>query len=360
MKIIDNSIEEFLGETPIISATLRVTDTCNLHCIQCYSRANAKSRMDVLDTKEMTHLLEMLKSKNVMRLSITGGEPFTRPDMLEVLKKASDMEFEIYISTNGTIHNIDYSKFAEINLKVIQISIDGLRENHDKIRGEKDAFDKSLEFIKRVHEINQNISLGVAFTLMRANSMDVLKLYKLLNEYPVDVFSIVPVQLMGRSQADYIMEPVELSQIFQSLADYYRESNPRAELNFMVSPALVPPSMTGSKFEKGYICTYPYSIAVDANGMVSVCDGLLNEKEFRFEHFFSGIENLHSNECMKKILEVKAENLTGVCSKCKFLDICAGGCRADSYLTYHKHNASDVLCQKFYDAGVFPKENLIE
>lgn len=359
MKVIDN-IETFFGEIPIISSTLRVTDMCNLHCIQCYSRANAKSNMDVLDTNEMIRLLEMLKEKNVMRLSITGGEPFTRTDMMEILKRASDMGFEIYLSTNGTIQNIDFSKLAELNLKVIQISIDGLRETHNKIRGEKDAFDKSIEFIERVHKVNANISIGVAFTLMRANSMDILELYKLLNEYPVDIFSVVPVQLMGRSQPDYILDPVELSQIFQRLADFYCENHPRVELNFMVSPALVPPKMSGSKYDKGYICTYPYSIAVDANGMVSVCDGLLNEKEFRFNHFSNGIENFYSYECMKKILEVKVEDLIGVCSKCKFLNICAGGCRADAYLTYHNYNASDVLCQMFYDAGVFPKENLIE
>lgn len=353
-----NEIVNFLGEIPLITATIRVTDKCNLHCMQCYSRANSKSKLQVMEYEKIEKLLYHLKNKNVQRISITGGEPFMRADMVKILKKASELDFEIYISTNGTVLDIDFDELALTNIKVLQVSIDGLEATHNSIRGEKDAFKRSFEFIEKIKKSNRNILIGVAFTLMKKNYKDIIDVYEYCNHKSIDIFSIIPVQLMGRSQKEYMLEAKELKYVFDELVSYKHENNLKTELNFMVSPALVPAEMKGSKYEEGYVCTYPYSVAIDAEGKCAICDGLLDHAEFVYGDYSTGIENIYQSDVFKISAPEDKKDMRGVCSICKLFEKCGGGCRADAYLMTGNLNASDNLCQSFYDAGVFPKEYL--
>jgi len=350
-------IVSFFGTTPILSCTIRITDRCNLNCIQCYSRSSMYSNSPILAMDQIKSIFSDLKKNEIMRLSITGGEPFTRPDMLDILELASEYGFEIYISTNGTFCDIDFSRFKNINLKIMQISLDGVGAMHDTIRGHDGAFDKSISFINQVKLANSSLSIGVAFTLMKENREHALKLYKYLGQTQTDIFSIIPVQRIGRAVDDYALDCFEQKETLEMLADHYLSSDKKVELNIMVNPALVPSTLQGmSKYKNGYLCTFPYSVAIGADGTLALCDGLLDNKECHLGNVRDGISCPFDSNKVFDILNISGSQIEGICSLCKLQSMCDGGCRADAYCASGKFVTSDIMCQQYFDNGIFPKE----
>lgn len=357
-----NDILNFLGQVPILSCTIRVTDKCNLKCVQCYSNANQKSEKNIISYEEIISLLKELKNNNVIRLSITGGEPFLRADMLDILEAASNMGFEIYISTNGTIDSIDFSRLANVNLKVLQISLDGLGNVHDEIRGQKGSYEKAMSFIAKSKMVNTKIQVGVAFTLMKQNMENMISLYNVLKETAIDIFSIIPVQRIGRSVAEYSLSPFQIKDQLECIARYYcQDSNKTFQLNLMVSPALVPKCLSGvSDYFQGYLCTYPYSLAVSAEGKYSLCDGMLDDPKSIIGNIQDNLKKVFECSFVNRILNICSNELVGICGKCSFNSFCAGGCRADAYWATGSNYKSDLMCQSYYDCGIFPDEYILQ
>src|SRR4030043_738842 len=119
-----------------------ITDKCNLRCKHCY---HEDYREEGLPTSQLVkiaaHLSDAVREwGKIGSFSITGGEPFTRKDdvfeLLSFLETRSEIG-HIDILSNGTL--IDDRIIAELlkfnKLRRIQLSLEGLEETNDKIRG---------------------------------------------------------------------------------------------------------------------------------------------------------------------------------------------------------------------------------
>ncbi len=117
------------------AAEFNVTDRCNLRCAHCYNlQSDSKVNTDVsLDVWERR--FNDLYDSGIRLVQLMGGEPTLRMDVIE---KAVETFPFVYVSTNGLIKIPD-----EWDLKII-LSIDGMREVNDKIRGEG-VFDRAME-----------------------------------------------------------------------------------------------------------------------------------------------------------------------------------------------------------------------
>lgn len=358
-----DEIHAFFGCTPILYATLRITGLCNLNCKHCY--ASAGSDIDTskeLKLPQMLALLEELYRKGVRRLSISGGEPFCRGDVYTILQKASELGFDIYLSTNGT-NNISVEKLSETNIKVLQVSLDGMMVTHDRIRGKRGAFSSAISFLEEMHR-SSSISIGVAYSVMKENVAETVPLYNFIHDNSLsDIFSVIPVQKLGRARENDMLSPHELKKVFDELANCYLCSDKSVELNIMAPPAIVPVSIKNERFGNGYVCEFPYSVAIDAEGNCAICDGLLNLPEFRSGNICENkdcIDSIYTSETVKKWLGTSPENLEGICNRCSFVELCCGGCRVDAFLNSGRFYSSDPLCQHYYDAGLFPEEYLLK
>ena len=119
-----------------------VTNKCNLKCWFC---RRDKSKKDTLSLEDMREIFLKANEFGFNILNISGGEPFLRQDILEILKIATGYFKEITITTNGTIP-IPKEAFKYAN--VVQVSIDGDEQVHDVNRGVKGAYKKILRNIK--------------------------------------------------------------------------------------------------------------------------------------------------------------------------------------------------------------------
>ena len=85
------------GATPL-SMHWDLTWRCDHKCVHCYL---TERRQDELSVAEADELLDQLAEAGVMMLLISGGDPFLRPDGLEIIQRARHKGFDLRINTHG-------------------------------------------------------------------------------------------------------------------------------------------------------------------------------------------------------------------------------------------------------------------
>jgi len=113
--------------------------------------------------------------------NITGGEPFIRTDLKEIVRELYKKSDRIVISTNGffTDRIIDLAKeFPQIG---IRISIEGLEHTNNEIRGLNNGFNRGYETLKKLKEMGLK-DIGFGMTVQDRNAPDLVPLYNLSDE----------------------------------------------------------------------------------------------------------------------------------------------------------------------------------
>lgn len=158
-----------------LNGTVIVTYRCNARCTMC-NRYKAPSKPE----EEIT--LETIKKLPPMYFTnITGGEPFIRTDLKDIVRELYKKSDRIVISTNGffTDRIVDLCReFPEVG---IRISIEGLEETNNKIRGLDDGFNRGYTTLKKLVDMGMK-DVGFGMTVQDTNAGDLVSLYKLSDE----------------------------------------------------------------------------------------------------------------------------------------------------------------------------------
>ncbi len=135
--------------------TFAITYKCNYRCRHCHIwkiyRLNPKLMNQELEAQDIIKVFNHTKS--LLWVSITGGEPFLRNDLIEIVRHILTKRVRIIsINTNGSLPYRIYEVINELCKEVrndrpriiVPISIDGTKEVHDSIRGVDGAFEKAI------------------------------------------------------------------------------------------------------------------------------------------------------------------------------------------------------------------------
>ena len=170
---------------------------CNLTCKHCYSISADRDFPGELSTAEVYTVMDDLKAFGVPVLILSGGEPLLRPDIFDISRRAKAMGFYVGLSTNGTL--IDESliaPIADIGYDYVGISIDGIRETHDRFRRKEGAFDLSMRAVRLCREAG--IKVGLRFTLTQDNTHELPALLQLVEDEGIDKFYLSHLNYAGR------------------------------------------------------------------------------------------------------------------------------------------------------------------
>ena len=170
---------------------------CNLTCEHCYSISTDRDFPGELSAAEVFGVMDDLKAYRVPVLILSGGEPLLRPDIFDIARRAKDMGFYVGLSSNGTL--IDASnigRISAIGFDYVGVSLDGLRETHDRFRRKQGAFEASLAGIGLCRDAG--IKVGVRYTLTQGNRHDLEPLLKLIEIEGVDKFYLSHLNYAGR------------------------------------------------------------------------------------------------------------------------------------------------------------------
>ena len=162
-----------------------ITHRCNLRCGHCYQDdynafSSQESLEDVLN--KYTDFLNGYGFKGY--LNITGGEPLTHPDLFWLLEESNSRGITTAVLTNGTlIGRREAAALKRLEVDYVQVSLDGLCDTHDKIRG-KGSFDLAIRGIRELKA--QGIFVTIAFTAQRENYRELGRLADFCNSLGAD------------------------------------------------------------------------------------------------------------------------------------------------------------------------------
>lgn len=162
-----------------LNGTVIVTYRCNARCTMC-SRYKAPS----MPEEELS--IETIKKLPPMSFTnITGGEPFIRTDLKGIIKELYKKSDRIVVSTNGyfTERIVDLCReFPQIG---IRISIEGLEQTNNEIRGLDDGYRRGVDTLKRLRGMGMK-DVGFGMTVQDKNAAELVPLYQLSNEYGME------------------------------------------------------------------------------------------------------------------------------------------------------------------------------
>ncbi|MDA7857896.1 radical SAM protein [bacterium] len=178
--------------------TFELTARCNLKCRHCWwNEINPSQRKEYM-SQEIT--LEEIKKiideicEFIPRIGFTGGEPFARADILEIISYAAKKKMKISVLTNATLIDQEIAKFLMKTKAIydIGVSIDGSRTIHDRIRGVVGSFDKTINGIKIMKKYQkiynrEDLKLKINCVEQKENINDFSDLVDLAKELDIEL-----------------------------------------------------------------------------------------------------------------------------------------------------------------------------
>lgn len=162
-----------------LNGTVIVTYRCNAKCNMC-NRYKEPSKPE-----EEISIATIKKLPKMYFTNITGGEPFLRDDLKDIVRELYKLSDRIVISTNGffTDKIIDLAKeFPRVG---IRISIEGLEETNNKIRGLDDGFQKGYQTLIKLRGMGMK-DVGFGMTVQDINAKDLIPLYKISEKFDME------------------------------------------------------------------------------------------------------------------------------------------------------------------------------
>ena len=133
---------------PYRKALIQITEQCNLHCAHCFlSAGNFGNQMSLGRIQSI--LIPKLKECRVISVTLTGGEPFCHPQIVDIALSFLSSGFSVSICTNATRIKEDDAKILASAGKVkLNVSLDGFTsQSHGKFRGDFGCFDRTVSTI---------------------------------------------------------------------------------------------------------------------------------------------------------------------------------------------------------------------
>ena len=170
---------------------------CNLTCMHCYSISTDIDFPGELSIEEVFGVMDDLKAFGVPALILSGGEPLLRKDLFRIARHAKAMGFYTALSSNGTLIDLPLAqRIAATGFDYVGISLDGLRETHDRFRRKEGAFDRSLNSLRLCRDFG--VKVGVRYTLTADNVADLPALLELVDAEDIDKFYFSHLNYAGR------------------------------------------------------------------------------------------------------------------------------------------------------------------
>lgn len=320
-----------------------INNSCNLNCKHCRVSKKQVSEGE-LTLKEGKELLAQLWYNGITMLNISGGEPFIRRDLFEILEYAKKFE-DIVITTNCTLIEEEeckkLSKFSNVRLS---ISLDGMEDIHDSFRRKKGTFTKVINTLPLLKQYQ--IPFSIRYTLSKETIADAENVLNLVAEKGASDFNIRRVIITGNANENMLLSNKEYKDIIGKIIRRCKELNIKFRTG---DPTLLPifPEIIGIDIKKDNINQY-YSgctagdeiIYIDYKGNVGACSyipifvGNIKDKPLD--------EILNNDKLFTDLINYK-KNLKGKCSKCTYKMIC-GGCRANALALKNSILEEDPLC----------------
>jgi radical SAM protein with 4Fe4S-binding SPASM domain len=326
-----------------------ITYECNLRCKHCLVSAGERLK-DELTFGEVKDIIDQLINMKVFNICFLGGEPLMRKDFLDILRYASRWSIGITFSTNGSlIDDFVIKELEDLKIFQVQVSLDGLENTHNRIRGNNSSFQDAVQAIEKL--VKSGIQVGVSTTVTKLNLKELNSLIELSMDLGANYFKAIPFIPVGRgiNNESLILQPQDIEKYVSILFETKKEENKKihiyAEETYSWLLDDPPKPSIISSLNQNISCVAGNSqLVITPNGLVHPCPFLHTfiAGDLRKEKL-SVIWN--ESKILKLFRDMKKNRLKGKCKDCPYIPIhCSGGCRAAAFNASGDFYAEDPLC----------------
>jgi radical SAM protein with 4Fe4S-binding SPASM domain len=200
-----------------IYAVWEITLACDLACRHCGSRAG-RARPDELSTAECIDLVHQMSALGVREITLIGGEAYLRPDWLTIVREIRAQGITPTMTSGG--RGIDArlaAEAADAGLAGVSISLDGLAETHDRLRGVKGSHAHALAALDHLRAAG--IPVTVNTQINRLSMPELPELLDVLAAHGAHSWQIQLTVPMGRAadEPEVLLQPYDLLELFPGL-----------------------------------------------------------------------------------------------------------------------------------------------
>lgn len=272
---------------PLNYLRLAVTDRCNLRCFYCMPEEGIRylPKKDLLTFEEIERLVTLLAGMGISKIRLTGGEPFVRTDLMQLIRRIMKIEGirDLHLTTNGILTGPHIPEMKQLGIASVNLSLDTMDRERFKAITRRDEFENTWNTFQALlqHKIPVKIN---AVVMEGKNTEDILPMVALTRDNPVAVRFIEEMPFNGEGS-----HYPKLTWTHKKILEHIRERYPeikkvRDPENSTASHYQVP----GFQGNIGVIAAYSRTfcgtcnrIRVTAQGDLKTClydDGVLNLK----------------------------------------------------------------------------------
>jgi radical SAM enzyme (rSAM/lipoprotein system) len=300
-------------------ATLR----CNLNCIHCGSDCKKDALVKDMPSADFLKAIDQvvpIVTPNTTMIVIAGGEALLRKDLESVGQELYNRGFPWGFVSNGMLLTAQrLNSLLDAGLRAVTISLDGLEESHNWLRGNQKSFKTALHAIELLQH-TKDIRYDVVSCINQKNFNELEALKDLLIANGVKEWRIFTIFPIGRArQHEQLVLP---SEDFKALFDFIKATREEGKIKLNYGCEGFLGNYEREVRDGFFFCRAGINIAsVLADGSISACPNLRN-------NFVQGniYKDNFADVWQKKydIFRNKAWTKTGICRDCEFYKFCEG------------------------------------
>lgn len=329
-----------------MTGLISCTEECNMACRYCYEgNGNIRCYPDVeeinqifsYNKKTFINFIDQLYQYNCQRLTtviLHGGEPLLiRAQLLaEIMEDQKEKGHKIKwsIQSNGTLITEEYLKIFKKYNVTVSVSIDGVKEQHDKYRVFKNG-NSTFDIICRniIRMKSYGIKCNALLTITDNNVINLKEIYDLFEKYKLN-FSFNALYPTGNEEVKLSCD--DYVKAICGLFDYWMEK----EDSFIVIVPFMQIIEGILHYEYGIpACSWQKDcgnsfVAIDCKGDLYTCERWIGNKNMCIGHLEEGLINVvtHNNMFSERVNCLLNDQ---ECKNCEIFKLCYGGCPANAY-----------------------------
>lgn len=321
-----------------------LTRACDLKCKHCRAEAVPHRNPEELDTEEITSQLRKLGEDMSGVVVFTGGDPFRRPDLAEIIRTCAEVGLKpgLTPSTTPLLTRDRLEELKTSGLKMVALSLDGPDAfRQDDFRGEENSFLHTLRGVRAANAIE--LPLQINTTICRETYPWLEEIGDVVSRADVFRWALFFLVRTGEGQTLQSITPEETREVFSFLQDWSDENEARVKTTN--APHFRPwrADRTGSSARPGII---------DGDGIMFIShrgnvypSGFLPRKCGNIKN--QDILEIYRNH--ELFQDIRRRELNGRCGRCQHKRSC-GGSRANAFAETGDPLGSDPRCNYFSPA----------
>lgn len=320
-------------------AVWELTLACDLACRHCGSRAG-RARPDELTTDEAKDLARQLIELGTREVTLIGGEAYLRADWLDVARAFTSKGVLVNVTTGGRGFTRERAEAARAaGIEGVSVSVDGLRETHDRLRAAKGSFDAAMSALASARAVGLRVSANTQIN--RWNRRELGALLEHLLAEGVTAWQPQLTAAMGRAadEPDLLLEPWHLVELFPELARLKARCDE-------VDALFWPGNSLGyyGPYEAELRSAFPAghrgscgagikTIGIEANGDVKGCPSLPSEEYVGANVRHASLRDIwQRSHRLRFTRDHTPARMKGFCATCYYSDECRAGCNFMSHV----------------------------